>query len=66
RVSKLNTALELSYVLSVLSRAAFEWPPAVAETVLGAAVFVTVVVSGIDYIWSWARRASWIRRGRPV
>lgn len=62
RVSKLNTALELLYVLLVLSRAAFEWPPATTVTVLGAGVLVTVVVSGIDYVWSWTRRA----QGRPV
>lgn len=57
RISKLNTALELLYVLLVLSRAAFAWPPQAAVTVLGAGVFVTVVVSGIDYVWSWSRRA---------
>ncbi|HLT91709.1 MAG TPA: CDP-alcohol phosphatidyltransferase family protein [Woeseiaceae bacterium] len=57
RISKLNTALELLYVLVVLLRAAFAWPPQVAEIVLGAAVMVTVVISGIDYVWSWSRRA---------
>jgi cardiolipin synthase len=62
RISKLNTALELLYVLLVLSRAAFGWPPENVLIVLGAAVLVTVVVSGIDYVWSWTRRA----QGRPV
>jgi cardiolipin synthase len=57
RISKLNTALELLYVLFVLSRAAFSWPPEAVVTVLGAGVLVTVVVSGIDYVWSWSRRA---------
>ena len=57
RISKLNTALELLYVLFVLSRAAYEWPPEISITVLGAGVLVTVVVSGIDYVWSWTRRA---------
>ena len=57
RISKLNTALELLYVLFVLSRAAYEWPPEISITILGAGVFVTVVVSGIDYVWSWTRRA---------
>ncbi len=57
RISKLNTALELMLLLFVLSRAAFDWPNAVAVTILGAAVLVTVVISGVDYVWSWSRRA---------
>jgi cardiolipin synthase len=57
RISKLNTALELLFVLFVLSRAAFGWPAQISITVLGAAVLVTVVVSGVDYVWSWTRRA---------
>jgi cardiolipin synthase len=57
RISKLNTALQLLFVLFVLSRAAFGWPDQISVTVLGAAIVVTVVISGIDYVWSWARRA---------
>lgn len=57
RISKLNTAFELVLLLFVLSRAAFGWPPQVTITVLGAAVLVTVVISGIDYVWSWTQRA---------
>src|SRR6056297_2441927 len=58
RLSKVNTAVELLYVLSVLGHAAFSWPPDITLTVLGAGVLVTAVVSGIDYVLSWARRAS--------
>ncbi len=57
RLSKVNTAVELLYVLSVLGHAAFSWPPDITLTVLGAGVLVTAVVSGIDYVLSWARRA---------
>jgi cardiolipin synthase len=57
RISKLNTALELLYILFVLSRAAVGWPAEITLTVTGAAVFVTVVISGVDYVWSWTRRA---------
>jgi len=57
RISKLNTALQLLFVGFVLGRAAFGWPDQISITVLGAAVVVTVVISGIDYVWSWARRA---------
>jgi cardiolipin synthase (CMP-forming) len=57
RISKLNTALELLFILFVLSRAAFGWPAEISITVVGAAVLVTVVISGVDYVWSWTRRA---------
>lgn len=63
RISKLNTALQLLLVVFVLSRAAFDWPPRITITIIGASVVVTVVISGIDYVWSWARRA---RRGGHV
>ncbi len=57
RVSKLNTALQLLFLLFVLSRAGFGWPEEISITVLGAAVLITVVISGVDYVWSWSRRA---------
>lgn len=57
RISKLNTALQMLFVLFVLSRAGFDWPDKITITVLGAAVLVTVVISGVDYVWSWSRRA---------
>jgi len=60
RVSKLNTALQLLFLLFVISRAGFGWPEPITLTVLGASVLVTVVISGVDYVWSWSRRA---RRG---
>lgn len=58
RISKLNTALELLFIVCALARAAFDLPPEAVVTTVGAAVLVTVVVSGIDYVWSWTRRAS--------
>jgi len=45
------------FILFVLSRAAFGWPAEITITVVGAAVLVTVVISGVDYVWSWTRRA---------
>ena len=60
RVSKLNTALQLLFLLFVISRAGFGWPEPITLTVLGASVLVTVVISGVDYVWLWSRRA---RRG---
>lgn len=57
RISKLNTVLELLFLLFVLSYAGFGWPDPIATTVLGASILVTVVISGADYVWSWSRRA---------
>lgn len=57
RISKLNTFFELMLLLFVLSRAGFGWPGEIAITILGAAVLVTVVISGVDYVWSWSKRA---------
>ena len=57
RISKLNTALQMLFVLFVLSRAGFGWPDKITITILGAAILVTVVISGVDYVWSWSRRA---------
>ena len=57
RISKLNTALQLLFVVFILSRAGFGWPDQITITIIGAGVMVTIVVSGIDYVWSWARRA---------
>ena len=57
RISKLNTALQLLFVVFVLSRAGFDWPDQIAITIIGAGVVITIVISGIDYVWSWARRA---------
>ncbi len=57
RISKLNTALQMLFVLFVLSRAGFDWPDPITLTLLGAAVLVTVVISGVDYVLSWTRRA---------
>lgn len=60
RISKLNTALQLLFLLFVLSRAGFGWPDQISITLLGASILITVVISGVDYVWSWASRA---RRG---
>ncbi len=57
RISKLTTALQMLFVLFVLSRAGFGWPDKITITLLGAAILVTVVISGVDYVWSWSRRA---------
>ena len=57
-VSKLNTVLTMLFLTFVLTQAAFGWPGQEATLVLGASILVTVVISGVDYVVSWSRRAS--------
>ncbi len=55
--SKLNTAAQLVCIASVLSREVFALPIEALITVSGAAVLVTSVVSGLDYVIRWSSRA---------
>lgn len=56
-VSKLNTLAQVAFILAVIVRQRYELPPAWVLSALGATVFLTVVVSGIDYVVTYARRA---------
>ena len=56
-IGKFNTAVTLGYLFMVLLQLATGWPPDWLLIVLGAATFVTVAISGIDYVVSWSRRA---------
>lgn len=57
RISKLNTGLEFAYLVFTMSGAGYAWPDPITTTVLGAAVLVTVVISGYDYVSNWIRTA---------
>lgn len=56
-IGKANTVVTLLYVLMVLCQLSTGWPDDSVLIVLGAATFVTVVISGMDYVLSWSRRA---------
>jgi cardiolipin synthase len=56
-VSKLNTLCQILYLLLVVASRAGERSPEIAITVLGALVFVTTVVSGLDYVITYSRKA---------
>lgn len=56
KVSKLNTLCQILFILAVIGSQQFAWPGIYALT-LGALVFVTVAVSGIDYVWVYSRLA---------
>ena len=57
RVSKLNTLCQVIFIVVVVATPQFSWPPA-WQTFLGALVFVTVVVSGLDYVLAYSRLAA--------
>jgi cardiolipin synthase len=56
-ISKFNTGLEFAFLIFVMARAGFGWPDEITITIVGAAVLVTVVVSGYDYVSNWIRSA---------
>jgi len=56
-ISKLNTACQLAFVLFTITHAAFAWPPRISLLLLGAAVIFTSVISGLNYVLRWSKRA---------
>jgi cardiolipin synthase len=57
RVSKLNTLAQLVFVVGVIAEQATGWTMRSLVTATGAAVLVTSVVSGLDYVIRWGGRA---------
>jgi cardiolipin synthase len=62
--SKLNTLVQLLFVIAVVWQAAFRNLPDGMIQGLGAFVFVTTVVSGIDYVQTYIRKAIVVSRSR--
>jgi cardiolipin synthase len=60
--SKINTGIQLLYVLAVIGNRTAGLPPPDFLTIAGAAVFVTSTVSGLDYVVRWSGRAIRSRR----
>jgi cardiolipin synthase (CMP-forming) len=65
-VSKFNTLCQAAYIMAVVGREEFSVPPAWVVTVGGALVFVTVMISGIDYVLIYGRRALSLARPRAA
>jgi len=63
-VSKINTGVQILYVLAAVASLGPGWPPAAVVVMLGAAVFVTTLVSGIDYVVTYSQRAAGVARAR--
>ena len=64
--SKANTLAQIVFCLAVVSSQAYQWPPEWAVTALGALVFVSTCVSGIDYVLIYSRRAAAVARDRAI
>ena len=62
--SKINTLVQLLFVIAVVWRAAFPVFPEWVITALGALVLVTTVVSGVDYVQIYSRKAVAVSRTR--
>ncbi len=62
--SKINTLVQLLFVIAVVWRAAFPDFPAWPVTALGALVLVTTIVSGVDYVFTYVRKAIVVSRAR--
>ena len=62
--SKLNTLVQLLFVIAVVWHAAFPEFPEWAVIALGALTLVTTVVSGIDYVATYIRKAVAVSRAR--
>ncbi|MGH8258387.1 MAG: CDP-alcohol phosphatidyltransferase family protein [Steroidobacteraceae bacterium] len=56
-LSKLNTGLQLAYLLAVMVHAAFGVPGTEALAGLAIVTLATTVVSGLDYVTAFTRRA---------
>lgn len=56
-ISKLNTLMQLVLVMVIVSGAGYGWPGQSWVIVLGACVMVTTIISGVDYVWHWGRKA---------
>lgn len=56
-VSKLNTFTQIMLVLAVMFSLGFQALPALWMDVLLYSVTLTTIWSGLDYVWTWSRRA---------
>ncbi|RYG69714.1 CDP-alcohol phosphatidyltransferase family protein [bacterium] len=56
-ISKINTAMQLAYLLAVVLASATGFPPREVLEALAVIVLVTVLASGFDYVSRFVRRA---------
>ncbi len=56
-ISKINTAFQLAYLLAVVLSSATGFPPLEVLEALAWLVLITIVISGMDYVVRFTRRA---------
>jgi cardiolipin synthase (CMP-forming) len=56
-ISKVNTGMQLAYLLAVVLAAATAFPPREVIDALAVVVLITIVLSGTDYVMRFTRRA---------
>lgn len=56
-ISKVNTGMQLAYLLAVVLAAATTFPPREVIDALAVVVLLTILLSGIDYVTRFTRRA---------
>jgi len=61
-ISKINTMLQLLYIVFVIAQQVFGWLPPIVIVLAGTGVFCTSAVSGMDYVMRWSRKAFSARR----
>lgn len=57
RISKINTAVQISFLVGAILHAAWGLPPAGLLAALAIATFATTLLSGADYVTAFTRRA---------
>jgi cardiolipin synthase len=63
-ISKLNTLCQIVFALLIVGSHAVNQVPEIAIMILGALVFVTTIVSGLDYVITYAKKAIEADRAR--
>ncbi len=66
RISKYNTLLQLAFIILVILAQGIQFPFAILSMVCGSLVFVTSILSGLDYwiIWSIKAKKKIYQSGR--
>ncbi|MES1196124.1 MAG: hypothetical protein ABUL58_04180, partial [Steroidobacter sp.] len=61
-----NTVMQIVYVLAAMLAAISTWPSAVAIATLSYVTAATTIISGVDYIITYSKRAVVIHRNRTL
>ena len=65
-ISKVNTVMQIAYVLAVMLAAISKWPASIIITILSYLTATTTIISGVDYIVTYGKRAAAVHRHRTM